>query len=61
MLASYYYVASQKNCKQQNFARRIQQKNVWIKINASRLSYELGLCGETDSMETWEYYEKWTS
>ena len=32
-----------------------------MKINASRLSYELGLCGEKDSMETREYYEKWTS
>ena len=47
MLAS-YYVANQKNSiyKSQNFAWRIQQQKIWIKITASRLSYELGLDGE---------------
>ena len=34
--------------------------NFWIKIPASRLSYELGLFGEKNSIENLKYYEKWT-
>ena len=45
MLAS-YYVVSQKNSKQENFALGTQQQKIWIKIIASRLCYELGLHGK---------------
>ena len=45
MLVS-YYVASQINYKKENFTWRTQQENAWIKITASRLSYELGLYGK---------------
>ena len=31
-----------------------------INITATHLFYELGLYDEKNSMETWEYFEKWT-